>query len=52
MEKVKKIIIRVTDKLEESCVLGAIRQAMIMMIPLLVVGYMSAMFLNLPIPAY
>lgn len=50
MEKVKKIIIRVTDKLEESCVLGAIRQAMIMMIPLLVVGYMSAMFLNLPIP--
>ena len=49
MEKVKKIIIRVTDKLEESCVLGAIRQAMI---PLLVVGYMSAMFLNLPIPAY
>lgn len=52
MEKVKNIIIRVTDKLEESCVLGAIRQAMIMMIPLLVVGYMSAMFLNLPIPAY
>lgn len=26
MEKVKKTIIRVTDKLEESCVLGAIRQ--------------------------
>ena len=26
MEKVKNIIIRVTDKLEESCVLGAIRQ--------------------------
>lgn len=52
MEKVKNIIIRVTDKLEESCVLGAIRRAMIMMIPLLVVGYMSAMFLNLPIPAY
>lgn len=52
MEKVKNIIIRVTDKLEESCVLGAIRQAMIMMIPLLVVGYMSAMFLDLPIPAY
>lgn len=52
MEKIKKKLMSMTDTIENSCALGAIRQGMIMMIPLLVVGYMAAMLLNLPIPAY
>lgn len=43
---------KITDRLESNCLIGAIRQGMIMMIPLLVVGYMAAMLVNLPIPAY
>ena len=43
---------RMADRLDSSCALGAIRQGMIMMIPLLVVGYLAAMLINLPIPAY
>lgn len=42
----------ITDRIENSCALGAIRQGMIMMIPLLVVGYFCAMLINLPVPAY
>lgn len=52
MEKIQERIINITDKLENNCVIGAIRQGMILMIPLLVVGYMSAMLINLPIPAF
>lgn len=50
--KIQERIINITDKLENNCVIGAIRQGMILMIPLLVVGYMSAMLINLPIPAF
>lgn len=42
----------VTDRVENSCTVGAIRQGMIMMIPLLVVGYISLMIVSLPIPAF
>lgn len=52
MERIKKVIMNITDKIEGNCALGAIRQGMIMMIPLLVVGYLAAMLVNLPIPAY
>lgn len=52
MNIIKKSIMRVADKIENSCVVGAIRQGMIMMIPLLVVGYFAAMLIKLPIPAY
>lgn len=52
MDQIKKVLMHITDKMENSCVLGAIRQGMIMMIPLLVVGYLSAMLVNLPISAY
>lgn len=52
MDPIKKELMHITDKMENSCVLGAIRQGMIMMIPLLVVGYLSAMLVNLPISAY
>ncbi len=52
MNPIKKVLMHITDKMENSCVLGAIRQGMIMMIPLLVVGYLSAMLVNLPISAY
>ena len=52
MDPIKKVLMQITDKMENSCVLGAIRQGMIMMIPLLVVGYLSAMLVNLPISAY
>lgn len=45
MEKIQERIINITDKLENNCVIGAIRQGMILMIPLLVVGYMSAMLI-------
>ena len=51
MDPIKKELMHITDKMENSCVLGAIRQG-IMMIPLLVVGYLSAMLVNLPISAY
>ena len=52
MKKLQKNIMNITDKMENNCVIGAIRQGMIMMIPLLVAGYMAAMLINLPIPAY
>lgn len=52
MKKLQKSIMNITDKMENNCVIGAIRQGMIMMIPLLVAGYMAAMLINLPIPAY
>lgn len=52
MDPIKKELMHITDKMENSCVLGALRQGMIMMIPLLVVGYLSAMLVNLPISAY
>lgn len=52
MSKFRKKIMRMADRLDSSCALGAIRQGMIMMIPLLVVGYLAAMLISLPIPAY
>lgn len=52
MSKFRKKIMHVADRLDNSCALGAIRQGMIMMIPLLVVGYLAAMLISLPIPAY
>ncbi|MGN0153410.1 MAG: PTS sugar transporter subunit IIC/EAL domain-containing protein [Lachnospiraceae bacterium] len=52
MDWMKKTIMRLTDRIESSCALGAIRQGMIMLIPLLVAGYMSLMFASLPVPAY
>ena len=52
MDKWKKVIMKITDRLENNCAVGAIRQGMIMMIPLLVVGYFAVMLINLPIPAY
>lgn len=52
MNKLEVFLIKITDRLESNCLIGAIRQGMIMMIPLLVVGYMAAMLVNLPIPAY
>lgn len=52
MEKIKRSLMNITDRIENSCALGAIRQGMIMMIPLLVVGYFCAMLINLPVPAY
>ena len=47
MEKIQERIINITDKLENNCVIGAIRQGMILMIPLLVVGYMSVSYTHL-----
>lgn len=52
MKKIQKMIMSVTDRVENSCTVGAIRQGMIMMIPLLVVGYISLMIVSLPIPAF
>ena len=52
MNKLEVFLMKITDRLESNCLIGAIRQGMIMMIPLLVVGYMADMLVNLPIPAY
>lgn len=49
-EKQKKISI--TDRIENNCTFTAIRQGMISVIPLVVVGSFSLMLMSLPIPAY
>lgn len=52
MKRPGSLIIRITDKIEQNCAIGAIRQGMIMLIPLLVVGYGALMIASLPITAY
>lgn len=49
-EKQKKISI--TDKIESNCTFTAIRQGMISVIPLVVVGSFALMLMSLPIPVY
>ncbi len=49
-EKQKKISI--TDRIENNCTFTAIRQGMISVIPLVVVGSFALMLMSLPIPAY
>ncbi len=51
-ERFEKFIFKITDKIENNCAFGAVRQGLIMLIPLLVVGYISLMLTSLPIPAY
>ncbi len=52
MKRITKAFIKIVDKLENSCAIGAIRQGLIMMIPLLVVGYGALLLISLPIQAY
>ena len=49
MKQLENRVLKVTNKIEKSCAFGAIRQGMIMLIPLLVVGYGALMIMSLPI---
>lgn len=52
MKQLENRVLKVTNKIEKSCAFGAIRQGMIMLIPLLVVGYGALMIMSLPIAGY
>lgn len=52
MKKMENRVLKATNKIEKSCAFGAIRQGMIMLIPLLVVGYGALMIMSLPIAGY
>ena len=52
MKKIENRVLKATNKIEKSCAFGAIRQGMIMLIPLLVVGYGALMIMSLPIAGY
>lgn len=43
---------KITGKIENSCAFGAMRQGMILLIPLLVIGYGALMIISLPIAGY
>ena len=45
MKKMENRVLKATNKIEKSCAFGAIRQGMIMLIPLLVVGYGALMIM-------
>lgn len=51
-ERFEKFVFKITDKIENNYAFGAVRQGLIMLIPLLTVAYMSLMLVSLPIPAY
>lgn len=51
-ECLKKNILKITYKIENNSAFGAIRQGMIMLIPLVVIGSIALMLMSLPIPAY
>lgn len=51
-ERFEKFIFKITDKIENNCAFGAVRQGLIMLIPLLTVAYMALMLVSLPIPVY
>lgn len=52
IEKFKKWLFKVSDYFDESLAFTAVRQGMIMLIPLLVLGAMALMLSSLPIPLY
>ena len=52
IEKEKQKKISITDKIEQNCTFTAIRQGMISVIPLMVVGSFALMLMSLPIPVY
>lgn len=52
MKKMENRVLKATNKIEKSCAFGAIRKGMIMLIPLLVVGYGALMIMSLPIAGY
>ncbi|MCM1155055.1 MAG: EAL domain-containing protein [Roseburia sp.] len=52
VEKCKSALFKVSDYFDDSPALMSVRQGMIMLIPLLVLGAMALMLSSLPIPAY
>ncbi len=52
MREQRKKKIKLRDKIENNCTFTAIRQGMISVIPLIVVGAIALMLKSLPIPAY
>lgn len=51
-ERVKNRLFRISDYFDDSAMFMAVRQGMVMMIPLLVSGSMALMLISLPIPMY
>ncbi len=51
-ERFKTALFKVSDYFDDNQALMAVRQGMIMLIPLLVLGAMALMLASLPIPAY
>lgn len=52
IEKFKKWLFKVSDYFDDSLAFTAVRQGMIMLIPLLVLGAMALMLSSLPVPFY
>lgn len=52
IEKFKTALFKISDYFDDNPALMAVRQGMIMLIPLLVIGAMALMLSSLPIPAY
>ena len=51
-ERLENNMLKTTYKIENNSAFGAIRQGMIMLIPLVVIGSIALMLMSLPIPAY
>lgn len=52
LEKCKTVLFKISDYFDDTPALMAVRQGMIMLIPLLVLGSISLMLSSLPIPSY
>lgn len=51
-DKLKDRLFKVSDYFDNSIMFMAVRQGMVMMIPLLVIGSMALMLISLPVPSY
>lgn len=51
-DSIGKKILTITDKLEHSCSFLAIKQGMIMLLPLLIISSLDLVFMKMPIPCW
>lgn len=51
-DRIKNRLFRISDRFDDSIMFMAVRQGMVMMIPLLVSGSMALMVSSLPVPVY
>lgn len=52
VKRFEKAIMQMADRIEKNSAFGAIRQGLILLIPLLVAGYGALLLISLPIPVY